>query len=277
MTQFLSLLDTEVTDAPASRRNALGTVGKLGLGAALAAIPFLKPSAAKAQTLTGDAGIFNYALTLEYLERSFYRQALDSNTIPSDVRPLFQTIYDDEAAHVDLLRGTLIDIGADPVDYTNSDFSFGDFVTSYEGIAALAQGLEDTGVRAYKGRAADIADKAYLQVALQIHSVEARHAAAIRRLDASPATKGWLSNEGQTAPAAIQPVYRAGQPASMFPGESNTTQGGINLATALTGYSPLQIAEAFDEPLDGSLDAPNSTVISIAGQFITGDEGDGDD
>ena len=277
MTSLLSTLDAELSDAPATRRDALGTVGKLGLGALLASVPFLKPSAAKAQTLSGDAGIFNYALTLEYLERSFYRQALDSGTIPAAVRPLFQTIYDDEAAHVDLLRSTLVTIGADPVDYTNSDFAFGDFVTSYAGIAALAQGLEDTGVRAYKGRAADIMDKGYLQVALQIHSVEARHAAAIRSLEVSPATKGWISNDGQTAPMAIRPVYGAGSPAAAFPAESNTTQGGVNLATGLMGYTALQIAEAFDEPLDGDLSQPNSTVISIAGQFITGDEGDGND
>ena len=277
MTSLLNLIDTELTDAPSTRRGALGSVGRLGLGAALAAVPFLKPSAAKAQTLAGDAGILNYALTLEYLERSFYAQALSSGNIPSSVRPLFQTIYDDEAAHVDFLRNALIGAEADPVDYTDSDFEFGDFIDSFGGIAALAQGLEDTGVRAYKGRAADITTPAYLEAALRIHSVEARHAAAIRRLSQSPATKGWISGDGSSAPAAIRPVYGAGQPASMFPAESNTTQGGINLATALNGYTATQVAEAFDEPLDGSLDMPSSTVISIAGQFITGDEGDGDD
>ncbi len=260
MTSLFHAFDTEA--AVQSRRTALGTVGKLGLGAALASVPFLKPTAAYAQTSSGDAGILNYALTLEYLERSFYRQALDSGTIPSDVRPLFQTIYDDEAAHVDFLRGALQDAGADPVDYTDSDFVFGDFVTSYAGIAALAQGLEDTGVRAYKGQAAAIMTPAYLQAALQIHSVEARHAAAIRRLDASPASQGWIPNDQPGAPSAIAPVYA---------GEGNVTQGGVNLASALSGYSATQISEAFDEPLD------MSSVLAIAGQFIDGDEGDGND
>ncbi len=260
MNSLLSVFDTEA--AVKSRRDALGTVGKLGLGAALASVPFLKPGVARAQTSTGDAGILNFALTLEYLERSFYRQALDSGEIPGDVRPLFQTIYDDEAAHVDFLRSAIQDAGADPVDYTDSDFAFGDFVTSYGGIAALAQGLEDTGVRAYKGQATSIMTPAFLQAALQIHSVEARHAAAIRRLDVSPAEQGWIPNGQPGAPDAIAPVYA---------GEDNVTQGGVNLASALSGYTMTEITEAFDEPLD------MDSVLAIAGQFITGDEGDGED
>ncbi|PAP75574.1 ferritin-like domain-containing protein [Rubrivirga marina] len=269
MNSLLTFFDTET--AVQSRRNALGTVGKLGLGAALASVPFLKPGVARAQSGSGDVAILNYALTLEYLERSFYRQALDSGTIPGDVRPLFQTIYDDEAAHVDFLRGALEGAGANPVDYTDSDFAFGDFVTSFAGIAALAQGLEDTGVRAYKGQAAAISTPAYLQAALQIHSVEARHAAAIRRLSQSPAAQGWIPNSQPDAPAPIAPVYGAGSPASQFPAEGNTTQGGVQLTTALSGYSATEISAAFDEPLD------MDTVLGIAGQFITGSEGDGND
>ena len=273
MTSLLSFFDTEVTDVAATRRDALGTVGKLGLGAALAAVPFLKPSVARAQTMTGDAGILNYALTLEYLERSFYRQALDSGNIPAASRPLFQTIYDDEAAHVDFLRTAIQGAAADPVDYTDSDFEFGDYLSSFANIATLAQGLEDTGVRAYKGQAAAIMNKTYLQAALQIHSVEARHAAAIRRLDVSPATAGWISGDGTTAPAAIRPVYGAGSPASTFPAESNTTQGGLNLPNRLSGYSAQDIAEAFDEPID--MDTVLGLIDSLG--FITGQEGDGND
>ena len=272
MTSLLTFFDTDSSDAPASRRDALGTVGKLGLGAALASIPFLKPQAARAQTSTGDAGILNYALTLEYLERSFYRQALDSGNIPSDVRPLFETIYDDEAAHVDYLRNALVGAQADPVDYTDSDFDFDAFLGSFATIATLAQGLEDTGVRAYKGQAAAISTPAYLEAALRIHSVEARHAAAIRRLAASPAPDGWISTE--TPPAAIAPVYGAGGP---FPAESNTTQGGFQLTSALQGYSAEQIAEAFDEPLDMATVLAIVNTANGGGSFIVGQEGDGND
>jgi hypothetical protein len=47
----------------------------------------------------------------------------------------------------------------------------------------LAQAFEDTGVRAYKGQAGNVmSNKTVLQAALQIHSVEARHASQVRRM-----------------------------------------------------------------------------------------------
>jgi rubrerythrin len=58
-------------------------------------------------------------------------------------------------------------------------FSF----TDYQQFLALAQAFEDTGVRAYKGQAANLMSKPdLLTAALQIHSVEARHASEVRRL-----------------------------------------------------------------------------------------------
>ena len=127
-------------------------------------------------------------------------------------------------------------------------------------------------MRAYKGQATAIMNKDYLDVALRIHSVEARHAAAIRRLSASPAVQGWIPTDQPNAPSAIAPVYGAGSPSATFPSEANVTQGGVNLVTGLSGdYSREQITEAFDEGLD------MDTVLGIAGQFITGEEGDGED
>ena len=267
-----------LTDLATDRRAMLRKGAGIGLAAAVASVPFLKPGRAQAQSTDGDFGVLNYALTLEYLERSFYRQAMDTGNIPSDVMPLFETIERDESAHVIFLRTAINGEGGTPVRYTDDDFSFDGFLDSFELIATLAQGLEDTGVRAYKGRATDIMNSTFLQAALQIHSVEARHAAAIRRLSASPGAKGWITNDGSTAPMPIRPVYGAGSPAAMFPAESNTTQGGLDLTSALDGYTAVQIRAAFDEPLDGTLvPAPSGTVLSIAGQFITGEEGDGEE
>ena len=269
MTDLLNQFSSTSLDVFSSRRTALHQAGRIGLGAALAAIPFLKPGRAKAQSMDGDFGILNYALTLEYLERSFYNQVVaaaedeDEETeslVPAAVLPLFQTIRDHEAAHVALLAGAIEAAGGEPVDYEDSDFSFDGFLGDFASIATLAQGLEDTGVRAYKGQAAAIDNKDYLTVALQIHSVEARHAAAIRRLSASPAGQGWIPFDQPTAEGTpIEAVYA---------GEGNTTQGGVNLVTALTGYSEIEITEAFDEPL--TMDE----VLAIAGPFITGEEGD---
>ena len=281
MNSLFSFFDAE-SDAPSSRRDALGTVGKLGLGAAIAAIPFLDPKAARAQGMSpnqvdvdGDGDfdavdILNYALTLEYLERSFYNQALDMDYL-ADNRALIQTIAADEAAHVTVLRGAIQGIdGADPVDYTDSDFDFGDFLSNRANFLALAQSLEDTGVRAYKGQAAAVKGSPYLTTALQIHSVEARHAAAIRRLRGN---QGWIPNSQPGAP--VPAVYGAGMPASDFPAEGNTMQGGVQLTSlpALSSYSAEEISEAFDEPLD------MTTVLGIVTDagFISGQEGDGQD
>ena len=279
MNSLLSLFDSEQTDAPTSRRGALGTVGKLGLGAALATVPFLKPQAARAQSnstnlldIDGDGDmdpfdVLNYALTLEYLERSFYRQALGMNYLSGTALDVANMLARDEAAHVLVLRGAIQDAGEDPVQYTDDDFDFGDFLASRASFLTLAQHLEDTGVRAYKGQATNIqaAAPAYLQTALQIHSVEARHAAAIRRLRGN---QGWIPNSQPGA--AVPAVYGAG---NGFPAEGNTTQGGVNLATAFAnnGYTTEQITEAFDEGLD------MTTVLGIAGGFITGNEGDGEE
>jgi hypothetical protein len=97
-----------------------------------------------------------------------------------------------------------------------------------------------------------------LTAALQIHSVEARHAAEVRRLRG---LKGWITGRQNDIPGA-DAVYGPGNPASEFPAEDNTVQDGINLAGVITGCSPGAVTEAFDEPLD------KGTVLAIAGQFI---------
>ena len=273
MTDFFEDL-SGLADATSSRRDALRKGAALGLTAAFASIPFLKPGRAHAQSASGDLGILNYALTLEYLERAFYRKGIANGIIPASTRPLFETIRQDEEAHVEVLSGAIAAAsGGDPVVYTDDDFTFlvngVDATTDYPTFLVLSQGLEDTGVRAYKGQAAAIMSRtgigSYLEVALQIHSVEARHAAAVRRLNGN---QGWIPNAQPNAPAPIAPVYGPGNPASTFPSEANTTQGGLNLATALSGYSAEDISEAFDEPLG------METVLAIAGPFITGTEGD---
>ena len=269
--------------AEASRREALLTTGKIGIGVALSALPFLTAKPAAAQSLDGDFGILNYALTLEYLERAFYRRAngdgIDPapdplSVFPEDNQALFNRIQADEEAHVTLLSGAITAAGGTPVVYTDDDFTFtvGGVDAARDPALALilAQGLEDTGVRAYKGRAAEIVNRTFLQVALQIHSVEARHAAAIRRINGR---QGWISNDEAEVADAIKPTYRAG---NGFPAEDNTEQGGVPLTAEALGLDPalgvtqLDIAEAFDEGLDAD------TVLSIAGGFITGEEGDDD-
>ncbi len=140
-------------------------------------------------------------------------------------------------------------MGATPVSKPKFDFTaagtYADVFTNYQTFLALAQALEDTGARAYKGRAAELmGDDVVLTAALQIHSVEARHASMIRRLCRE---KGWITGS-------------MGTPAAVYEGKDNVTQGGVDVKTL--GYSDAVATQAFDEPL-----APDK-VLAIAGLFI---------
>jgi hypothetical protein len=145
---------------------------------------------------------------------------------------------------VDLLTSTIEDLGGDPVSFSDEDFDFtagGNFdpFSDYPTFLLLSQAYEDTGVRAYKGQAPKIAGNDLLTPALQIHSVEARHAAEVRRLRANQGAslKPWITeSENGSAPAAV------------YAGEDTTTQAGID-QTTLGSYSVAEITEAYDEPL----------------------------
>ncbi len=269
-TDLLTRFDIEAHNAPTSRRDALARTARMGGAAALSMLPFFgmaKSALASNPGFTSaaaDADILNYALTLEYLERAFYRKAIATGLIAADDRSLFDTILRDEDAHVRLLAAAISGGGNAPVSFDDDDFTFTaggvDYLSSYDLIKALAQGLEDTGVRAYKGQAPEIDNRDTLTVALQIHSVEARHAAAIRRLRGA---QGWIPGSQSDAPPAISATYGAGIGAA-FPSEDNVTQSGVNLATTLQGYSREQITEAFDEPLDmATVAGPNGIATTF--------------
>jgi hypothetical protein len=191
-------------------------------------------------------------LTLEYLEDEFYKSGLAaSGLIPENRRAIFQQISMHENAHVGFIKTVLGQLSATPVSKPEFDFtaggSFSNVFSDYQTFLALSQAFEDTGVRAYKGRAGELLGNAtVLTAALQIHSVEARHASMIRRLRAE---KGWITGANSS-----------GLPAAIYAGEDNVMQGGASI-TAL-GYSSSAATEAFDEPL-----TPDQ-VLAIAGGFI---------
>jgi rubrerythrin len=261
-TTIFGALDPELAQRVLSRRNAVMHTGKMAGAFAIASMPVAFGLLAKSAFAQGGAlsaaiiDVLNFALTLEYLEDEFYRTGLDSGVIDAGAVPIFQTISDHEAAHVDLLTTTITAGGGTPAPKPTFDFTAGgtfpDPFTDYPTFQALSQGFEDTGVRAYKGQAtALMTQDAILTTALQIHSVEARHASAVRRLRGQ---KGWITgNQSGIASAAVQPIYN---------GEENTTQGvapGINTTPFGTADSA---SEAFDEPLT------KQAVLDIASLFI---------
>jgi len=174
---------------------------------------------------------------------------------------IFTQIAKHENDHVTFLKSAITGIGGTPNASPTFDFTAGGSFTpftNYQQFLALSQAFEDTGVRAYKGQAAYLqSNTAYLQAALQIHSVEARHACEVRRLRTAhgyDTIKGWITGASYgTLPAATAPVYA---------GEDNVTQDGLNVSSLGDGYGVNAATEAFDEPLT------MAQVLTVANLFI---------
>jgi Ferritin-like domain len=127
----------------------------------------------------GDVGILNYALTLEYLESSFYNGATENQRkhafIP-ETEPLahtfLRTVTHDENQHVALLKKAL---GKKAI--ARPKFDFHGQNAKYKEFLTAAFTFENVGVEAYSGQAFNIKTPAYLAAALSIVTIEARHAA----------------------------------------------------------------------------------------------------
>jgi rubrerythrin len=121
----------------------------------------------------GDIGIFNYALTLEYLESAFYNQATANGFATGQTAVVLKRTTEDENVHVATLKKVL---GSKAV--KEPTFEFGTTTSNEAEFLATAYALENTGVHAYLGQGFNIQNPAYLKAALTIVTVEARHAGA---------------------------------------------------------------------------------------------------
>jgi len=137
---------------------------------------------------SGDVGILNFALTLEYLEAKFYEEAKSRAKAKGELKSLVNLLAEDEQQHVEALAATVKKLGGKPVAEPKFEFEYNDTA----GFLKLAQTFEDTGVSAYNGAGPMIMSKEVLAAAGGIVQVEARHAAAIR-----------LQNKEEPAPAAF--------------------------------------------------------------------------
>ncbi len=124
-----------------------------------------------------DLRILNFALTLEFLEAAFYKEAVDSGALSGDVRNLARLLNNDEQTHVSALRRTIRSLGGRPV--REPEFDFQGTTRDQGRFVETSFVLENTGVRAYLGQAGRLRSKALLAAAASIATVEARHAAAI--------------------------------------------------------------------------------------------------
>jgi rubrerythrin len=184
----------ELADDPSSRKRFFKMLG--GAGAVSAATVLLaacgddnKNSAARAADVTtttddntSDLKIVNYALTLEYLEATFYQEVLDSGVIKDKkIGDLAKSIHQHEQEHVDALTATAKSLGGTPAAKPQTKFQ--DVIDKgAKNILRTAATVENLGAAAYLGQAGNIKSKDVLAAALSIHSVEARHAAALNEL-----------------------------------------------------------------------------------------------
>lgn len=258
-------VDGEIFDrlAHVSRRGLFSSLTKKTIAVAAPAIMASALNKSYGQALPqGVKDVLNFALALEYLESGFYNAGGNLTMIPTVYKEGFEIIRRHEEVHVRLLKSVL---GADAIAQPRFDFTakgtFPDVFTNFATFSAVAQTFEDTGVRAYKGQAPNLmVAPTILQVALQIHAVEAAHAANVRQLRGQ---KGWITG-GTAAMQGLPAVVNAS-----YAGEDNVTQAGANLATLLVGNATLKIpitmdmvTESFDEPLT------RDQVLAIVAPFF---------
>src|SRR3954454_10228502 len=177
---------------PASRRRFLK-----GLGASAAAgsfALFLAACGSKKQELTpggsnpktgagtgtdrygpGDLGIAQFALTLEYIETDFYAKVVESGKLKGKLLEMAKRFGNQEAQHIDALEAFVTDNGGKLTSRPKTSFNLPDQAT----ILKQAVTFENLGAGAYLGQADRIVSRDLLAAALSIHSVEARHAAAL--------------------------------------------------------------------------------------------------
>jgi len=184
----------ELADDPSSRKRFFKMMG--GAGAVSAFSVFLAAcgdddkdsastagaSSSKDEGVKGDLHILNYALTLEYLEAEFYKQVIASGLVKdAKIASLAKKFGASEQMHVDALKATIADMGGTPVEAPKTNFK-PTLDKGLKHVLETAATVENLGAAAYLGQAGNISSKAVLAAALSIHSVEARHAAALNQL-----------------------------------------------------------------------------------------------
>jgi hypothetical protein len=266
-------VDGEIYERLNPRRSAMKDFFNMGKKISLAALPLAMGSMfqkAYGQTTPSAVNdVLNFALALEYLEYHLYNHALVAApglSIPSGApTAAITTIRNHELAHVNLLKGALGASARAEITYAMTDFTAGgtfplvynDYVT----FLKVALGFEDTGVRAYKGQATALKGNAVLTTALQIHSVEARHASHIRQMLAANGATGlkpWISLgaggiSNDTGVSAVDAVYAR---------ENTDVQAGITITGIATGVTKAAAVESFDEALS------KAEVVVIANLFL---------
>ncbi len=170
-----ALAETAARSATITRAQALRLAATAGGAVATGAL--VGASTASAANAGHDTAILNYALTLEYIQAAFYSEAERAGALKGALAQQAQVVGAHERAHVAAFRKVL---GSHAV--AKPTFDFRGQTEDPAAFRDTAVAFEDLAVAAYKDQAPLIQGRASLAAAVAIHSVEARHAAWIRRL-----------------------------------------------------------------------------------------------
>ena len=272
--KLISLLD-QLAAAPATtatpRRALLQHLGR----AAVAALPLaaVLPAAASTNDTAYDA--LTQLLLLERLQLAFYTRALAvTGLIPTAQTADFQRLRTHQEQHVTFLTQALQGAGSLVPALPAFDFSgrrgvasnpelFPNVLSDYDTFLALAQQLEDLGVRLYKTHAFAVVNDLQLTLAvLRLHPVEAQHSAHVRglRRGRGVVVENWPSDSDAaiTRPAAAQVLTTAATG-----GEENILQyqtpgkpivfSDFLLIRDNTAIHDSALPEAFDEPVNSAI------------------------
>ncbi|MDX6692371.1 MAG: hypothetical protein QOG15_3828 [Solirubrobacteraceae bacterium] len=217
----------ELADDPSSRKRFFKMAGGAGAVGAFSVLLAACGSDKKKSTTStasssaddnkGDLEIVNYALTLEYLEAAFYKQVIASGQIKDKaVVEIAKKFGETEQEHVDALKATAVKLGGKPVASPKTAFE-AVIKKGPKTILETAAVVENLGAAAYLGQAGNIKNKEVLAAALAIHSVEARHAAALNQLigagyGGKGGLKGSLPDGAFAKPMDMAAVLAAAKP-----------------------------------------------------------------
>jgi len=146
-------------------------VGGVAAGAALGGLGAF--AFAQTEDNLDDLEIFQFALTLEYLEAAFYEEAVSKGDFGGEVGTYAKTLRDHEVAHVAAIQDAITAAGGEPV--PEPEFDFKNTTSDEATFLETSVVLEETGVGAYLGAAPSISNVDFLASAASILVVEALH------------------------------------------------------------------------------------------------------
>ncbi|KAI0157389.1 ferritin-like domain-containing protein [Xylariaceae sp. FL1272] len=256
---------------PSIMKTAGAVAGLIAVASALPAQPKLstrqehiyqlskRQNAAAAAAGLTDVDILQFALTLEWLEATFYSQGFqqfpdsDFEALGLNAQQLsdLKSIGTSESAHVDLLQSSIAQAGVQPVQPCTYNFGF----TDAAGMVATASILENVGVSAYLGAAPLVSDGAILSTAGAILTVEARHQSFIRAASGVAVSPSPLDT-----PLGPKAIFSLAAPFI------TSCPGGSNLI--LTAFPSLALSSP--APVAGVMNVVQGTVLQLQSDAASG-------